>query len=426
MLFSSYAAVLRAPHACRTFGAVLLGRLSYGMISLSLMLAVKNATGSYRAAGGVMALFALTSVFLSPFRAGLVDRYGPRRALVPMACAYALLLAGLACATWRPGAPGLLVGLLAVSAGACTPPLGPAMRSVWRVLLPERQALHSAYSLDAVAEELLLVTGPLLVGLLVKFTVPAAGVALSAALVLTGTLAFVSSPVLPGLAASLPDHSPDNAADDSSGSVPAAVSSSRARRGRDTGLWGVVMVCAGIGIGLGAVDLLIVAFTERWHRSGAVFWVLASLSAGSALGGLAYGAVRWRLSGRQRLLLIVMGMALTLATAGLSPNVYVLMMLAGLAGVFVAPALTTAYLVADECARPDARTRAGAWVNTAFNAGSAGGTATAGLLVGHLPLEVCFGVVAFPALLCAAMTMNRPRLPEGAMARRKDRAAAVE
>ncbi|GAA1552219.1 hypothetical protein GCM10009678_38910 [Actinomadura kijaniata] len=49
---SSYAVVLRVPHARTTFAAALLGRLSYGIVFLSLTLAVSQATGSYAVAGG--------------------------------------------------------------------------------------------------------------------------------------------------------------------------------------------------------------------------------------------------------------------------------------------------------------------------------------------------------------------------------------
>lgn len=62
----SYATVLRTPHAARTFAAALLGRLSYGVVPLSLLLAVKDATDSYSVAGGAMALFGAASVCLSP------------------------------------------------------------------------------------------------------------------------------------------------------------------------------------------------------------------------------------------------------------------------------------------------------------------------------------------------------------------------
>src|SRR5262245_45995709 len=66
----SYFVVLRTPHARRVFGAALLGRLSYGITPLSLILALTDATGSYAVAGGVMAAFAFTVSALAPVRAG--------------------------------------------------------------------------------------------------------------------------------------------------------------------------------------------------------------------------------------------------------------------------------------------------------------------------------------------------------------------
>lgn len=153
----SYLAILRTPHACRVFGAALLGRLSYGINPLSLVLALTRATGSYAVAGSVMALFALTVSVFAPIRAGLIDRYSPTRVLPPMAVAYALVLACLAAATWRPGAPGPLLGGLAVAAGVSAPPLGPVMRTLWSELLSDPALLRRGYSLDTVAEELLYV-----------------------------------------------------------------------------------------------------------------------------------------------------------------------------------------------------------------------------------------------------------------------------
>ncbi|WP_371665927.1 MULTISPECIES: MFS transporter [unclassified Streptomyces] len=388
----SYATVLRTRHAARTFGAALLGRLSYGMVSLSLMLAVKDATGSYSVAGAVMALFGAASVFLSPARAALIDRHGPRRALPPMAGVYAALLTALACATWRPGASSLLLGVLAVAAGACTPPLGPVMRTLWSSLVPERELLRRAYSLDGVAEELLFVTGPLLVGVVVTFTVPAAGVVISAVLVLVGALALVSSPAVRGIATTPSDQEADTPQD-----AP--------RERRLLGIVGVrhaAIVAAAVGLCLGGLDLLVVAFTEQRHQGASVAWVLAALSAGSAVGGLGYGAVSWRAPNRVRLPVPAAGLGVAMAVAGLSTDVYVLAAVVAAAGVFVAPALTTAYLVADESVSAGSRTQAGAWVNTAVNAGSSAGTAAVGLLVDRLPPAVCFAVAAVPALLGAA------------------------
>ncbi|WP_371576854.1 MFS transporter [Streptomyces sp. NBC_01314] len=383
----SYAAVLRIPYARRTFAAVLVGRLSYGMVPVAVLLAVTRATGSYAVAGTVMALFGATSVSLSPVRAALVDRYGPRRALLPMASLYAVLLGVLAVASGRPGASGPVLGAVAAAAGACTPPLGPTMRAVWSELAADRGLLQRAYSLDGVAEELLFVSGPLAVGGVVQVAAPAAAVAVGAVLVVAGTFGFVTSPAV----ARMP------------GRRPAPKDGARQRKPRGpAGTVPPVVAAGGVGLSLGALDLLVLAFAEQQgHGDDVVAWFFAALSAGSAAGGLLYGAVEWRSGAPVRLSLLTAGLGLTLAGAGLAPNLAVLTGAIVCAGLFVAPALTTAYLVADAAAPPAARTRSGAWVNTAVNAGISAGAATSGLLVAHFSPALGFALAGGAALLAA-------------------------
>ncbi|WP_035795144.1 MFS transporter [Kitasatospora mediocidica] len=380
----SYRAVLRAPQAARTFGAALVGRLSYGTVSLSLTLTIARSTGSYAATGGVLAMFGLTIALLSPVRAGLIDRHGPRRALPPMALLYAAALLGLTVAH------GAALAALALAAGAVAPPLGPVMRGLWSELLPQEGLLQRAYSLDTVAEELLYVGGPLLVGLIG----PTPGLLLSATLVLTGTLALVGAPVA---------RAPR----------PRAAAAGRGG-GLVPGIGRPVAVTAALGVGLGALGLLMISAGHG--RPGAVAWLEAALATGSALGGLAYGAVRWRRPAQVRLALVATGLGAVLAVSGLAPGLGGLAVLVGLAGLFVSPALATAYLVADECAAPEHRTRAGAWVNTAFNAGSTAGTAAAGLATGALPPIACFALAAVPLLAVGTAPLLAGRAPRPARA----------
>ncbi len=117
----SYAAVLHVPYARRTFAAALVGRLSYGTVSPAVLLAVVRATGSYAAAGTIMAAFGTATVLLMPLRAALVDRHGPRRALPPMALLYGGLLCVLAAVTWSPGTPEVVLGAVAALTGMCAP-----------------------------------------------------------------------------------------------------------------------------------------------------------------------------------------------------------------------------------------------------------------------------------------------------------------
>ncbi|WP_406095850.1 MFS transporter [Kitasatospora purpeofusca] len=395
-----YRAVLGAPHAGRTFAAALLGRLSYGVVPLALLLTVREATGSYSAAGAAMALFALASVLLSPVRAGLVDRHGPRRVLPPMAVLYGALLLAVVATTARPGAAPAAVGALVVAAGACTPPLGPVMRTFWRRLLPDPVLLRRAFSLDGVAEELLFVTGPLLVGLLLPVVGPGGAVAVGAGLLLAGALLLVASPVAAGGAGSEVGEV---------GEVGAGSPAGRRRRtplGGGRALRAAVLASAVTGLALGALDLMVLAFAEDRGRPEAVGWILAALSAGSAVGGLGLGALDRPVPNAVRLPLFTAGLGLALAAAGLAPGPVLLGVAVGVAGFFVSPALTTSYLVADEAVAPEARTRAGAWVNTAFNAGSAVGGAGVGLLVGHLPLPLCFALAAAPALAAVPVLLR--------------------
>ncbi|MFG3203023.1 MFS transporter [Streptomyces sp. NPDC048192] len=382
----SYAAVLRLPHARRTFASALTARLAYGTVSLAMLLSVTRSTGSYAVSGAVLSLFGATTVFLMPLRAWLTDRCGPRRALPPMAALYGALLGILAALTWRPGAPPWALAVTAALAGGCAPPLGPAMRAVWAALAPEPAMLARAYALDGVAEELLYVSGPALVGALTVFAPPASGILLSAVLIVGGTCVFAICPAIPGPRPGAPGK----------------------RRGTFAGLLVPVAVVTGAGLALSGVELLVTAFvTARSYGTGLVPWVLGALSAGSAVGGLLNGAVRWRAPARARLCGFAAGLGLVIAVAGLAPGLWTLTGAMALAGMFVAPVLTTAYLVAEETAPDGASTQAGAWVNTGVNAGSSAGAMAAGLLIGRMPLAVCFLLAGGAAVLPAAAGCRR-------------------
>ena len=384
---SPYRAVLRTPYACGAFAASLVGRLCYGIVSLSLVLTLTAGGRGYGFAGLVMALFGAAVVLASPFRAWLVDRYGPRLALPPMAAGFAAVLAAIAVIPARAGAGEAAAAVLAAAAGACAPPLGVVMRSVWSALVEDRGLLQTAYSLDGVAEELLYVAGPVIAGVITVAAAPAIGLLVAAGLAVAGTGLFLRSPALGrqrSAAASPPPRTPDPG--------PQGAGPGRA-------ILAVALATGSIGLCLGGFGLVIVAFSQARHDPAAVAWMEAAMSAGSALGGLGYGAVAWRTSARHRLVLLAAGLAVVLLPAALSPDLPVLALLAGGAGVLVSPALATAYVLADSLAAPQARNRAGNWVNSGFNAGSAAGSVLSGQLIGRVPLSACLPVLAAPVLL---------------------------
>ncbi|WP_338686687.1 MFS transporter [Streptomyces acidiscabies] len=462
----SYRAVLQLPYALRTFGSALLARLSYGLVSLSVLLTTVDATGSYTTAGVVMAVFGGTMVVLTPLRATLVDRHGPRRALPPMVLLYVTFLCGFAFTAVSPGPSPLALGTLIALAGACAPPLGPTMRAVWSELAPGKGMLQRAYSLDGVAEELLFVVGPVLVGVLVGVASPVAGVVASAGVMVVGTWGFVRSPGVRGFGGAGAGRGAEGervgaeggragfgagegervGADRGVGEVLAGADrgAGGGRAGSGSGAGGEragaglgvegdrvessagessqayaggacrtsasprallvpLALTAATGLALSAADLLVTAFADQHgYAPGAAAWTLAALSVGSAVGGLLNGAVDWRTPARTRLPRLAATLGVLLIAAGASPDIVSLAALLALAGAFVTPVITTSYLVAEETTAPTARTRAGAWINTAVNAGSSAGAAGAGLLLARAPLGVCFAAAGAVALVAGA------------------------
>ena len=129
----------------------------------------------------------------------------------------------------------------------------------------------------------------------------------------------------------------------------------------------------------------------------------------------------WSSPTRARLPYLAAGLGVCLAAAGLAPGLGTLLAAVMCAGLFVAPALTTAYLLADESAAPGFRVRAGTWCNTAVNAGGSAGAAAVGLLVERLPLPVCFavsGAVAAAAALVPGRRRGGSARREGPISRR--------
>jgi hypothetical protein len=375
---SSYLAVLRLPHARPLLLASLVGRLSNATGPLSVVLFVQAETGSLAKAGAASAAIALASGLLAPVRGRLVDRYGQRRCLAPMALAFAAALAGLV-AVAGPGTAAVTVGL-AAAAGAVAPPLSASMRVLWVSLVGQGPRLQTAYALDAVLDELLFVAGPLLAGGLATLYRPAAGVLATAGLTVAGTLWFVASPVSRTQAGS---HT------DGAGRVGWA--------GALTGpsLRTLVLSLTGVGAAIGIWEIGLVGAAREAGAPAAASLSLAAWAAASAVGGLWYGSRTWRRPAGQRYLTLLALLVLAGAPMAAAGSPLAIGALVALVGLVLAPLESSAYVLAAELAPAGTLTESGTWLNTAINVTGAAGLAVAGALVDRA------GVAATLAVACA-------------------------
>lgn len=399
-----YLDVLRLPHAARLFSTALLGRLSFATVTLSLLLSVQSATGSFAVAGAATGAFGVVNVVASPFRARCVDRFGASRALLVMGVFYPAALVAIAFACLAHAQSLVLVALAGV-AGLFAPPLGSTMRVIWASLAPNPRMLTRAYSLDAVAEEVLFTTGPLLVGLLIVVATPVTALFTTAGIALVGTTSFALAKTVrsrPGTPIAPHAHE---------------------RPLRQNGFWVVLVALAGVGVVLGTVETAVPAFAAERSSAALAGVLLALLSAGSGVAGLVYGHRTWRSALAPRLVVLSVALTAVSALAALATNAIVIgFILIGI-GIFLAPTVVTGYLLADALTAEHVRNEASTWINTAVNSGAAAGAALAGLLVDRSSTSVAFAVGAGIAVLATLTAAARVRsvnravhekaLPEG-------------
>ncbi|MGZ0148127.1 MFS transporter [Kribbella sp. WER1] len=368
----SYRDVLLLPSALRTFVPALVGRLSYGLLPLSLLMTVRHSTGSFATAGAAVALFGVSSLSM-PYKARLVDRFSQRRVLPVLAAGSS---AGLFLISGTPNAAVLLV--LVGVAGLLAPPLGPSMRSNWRLLTDGLPLKERAYALDAVAEECLFLGGPLIAGTLIGVFAAPISLACSATLMLLGTLAMVTSPVTTHTALPAPGRHPLG---------PLVL----------PGLRRVLVVILLTAAGISTAYLCVAAVAQQAAHPGAAGYVEAAIAAGSVVGGILWARRSHTRSLSTHLAALIAVLAAGLLTASVVPGLIPLGAVLGVAGAAVAPLFVVAYLAADTVTPPHQRTEASTWINTSNNLGSAAGSAAAGVLVQHT--SPTWGFVAGGVLL---------------------------
>ena len=359
-----YGEVLRVPYVAALVAATLAARFPIGINALAIVLYLRASTGSFAIAGGVAGALAAGSGIGAPVQGRFVDRFGQRRVLVPLAVIHASALGALV-VSGELGAPVAVLVACGFAAGFAMPPTSAVLRSMWPDLLRDRpQLLQAAYALDSVSIEVIFVLGPLLTAAIAALASPATALIISAASVIAGTLAFTA---LPPSRAIQPDREASRAG------VLGALHS--------PGVRSLVLTSLPAGIGIGICEVALPAFS---HASGAAELaglLLAVWSAGSAVGGLVYGALSHR-PPLGRVHLAVAGLLpLSLLPMAAAPSPAVMAVLVIPAGMFIAPLLATRNELIGWVAPPGARTEAYTWPVTAFVGGIAIGSAMAGGIV---------------------------------------------
>lgn len=387
-----YAAVLQAPHVLRLLTTALVSRAPIGVDGLAIVLFVRAEYGSYATAGAVAACFAAGAAVVGPLMGRLVDRLGARRVLVPLALAHAaglgaLILLGSA------GVPAPVLFVTALLAGSSIPPVGSVLRALWPTLLRDREdLLTTAYALDSVLLEVAFILGPVVVAGAAALGSPQLALLLSIVLVVIGTVAFTATQIVR-------DFSPaDDHAHDTGGRLGAV---------RSPGVRTLALATLPVGFCLGACEVAFPAFGEFLDNRALAGPLLAVWSAGSAVGGLLYGAHAHRMAIDRTYLATMALLPVVTLPLALPSSFAVMVPLALLAGCAVAPLISAANQLIGDIAPQGALTEAYTWLLTALVAGVAAGNAASGLIVDAIDWRAAFVMAAAVGTLGFAVAAVR-------------------
>jgi MFS family permease len=378
-----YAAVLRRRETRLAFASSVIGRLPIGITGLAILLLVQDATGSFGRAGTATAGYVFGLAAVAPALGRWIDRRGPQQVLLISGLLFPAALVGLV-AVVSLDAPGWVTPLLAASAGASFPPISVCMRTYFRQQLTDDALLSTAYSLESILIELIFIAGPMLVAAFVALASPALAVWFAAACGGAGALLFRRSPALRAWRTARP----------AIGSLLGPLAN-----GRFVALIAVVL-CYSTAFGL--VEIGITGYASEAGSPALAGVLLGVMSAGSALGGLAYGSRSWRLPlARQfALTLAIMGAGLALLAFPWGP--WTFSVLCAVAGIIMAPALIIQSVLVAKTAPAEHSTEAFTWATSALLGGVGIGLATGGGLLEFWPAAAPLACAAVTALVAAA------------------------
>ncbi|MFD6878177.1 MULTISPECIES: MFS transporter [unclassified Streptomyces] len=357
-----YGQLLRTPGALSFVLPGFAARLPFGMLTISILLLVQHATGSYGDAGIVAAVTGVSMALFAPVMGKLTDRRGQSAVLVPAVLVHAAAVSALT-ALALIGTPLWVLALAAVPAGASVPQVGPMVRSRWAAKLEGSPLLPTAAAFESVTDEFTFVVGPVLATALCTGLHPAAGLATEAALTLLGGLFFAAQ------RSTEPKASPALA----NGEKHASALSF-------PGLRVLIVAFIGIGAVFGGMQVSLAAFSNEIGNPGANGMLYGVFAAGNMIAGIAMGAIAWKIGPRRRLILGYVGLTAAASVLWAANSVVLLGALGLVVGLCIAPALITGYTMIEQLIPAASRTEAFTWLTGAVAFGQAGAVTLAGRL----------------------------------------------
>jgi MFS family permease len=370
--FGSYGELLRIREARGFLVAGFFGRYPISMRALAVLLLVLAAHGSYGLAGAVSSTVTLTNAATAPVLGRLSDRHSQSLVIFGTLVAHAAGIAGLLVLV-QAGAPTWTLFVAAAVFGASALPLGSLVRARWASLLAGTPRVQTAFALEAFNDDIIYLSGPIVV------TTMAASVSPKASLVLILVLVVVGWSALAVQRGTEPK--PHLATDRSSRTVVV-----------EPGMRALLLITFVLGVWLGTSNVALVAFAQEHGHPGFGGVLIGLTVFAGSIAGLTYGGITWKTGLVQRLVWVALLLGLGTLPLLLAKSLWLMALLALVAGIAITPMLVTMYALLSNLVPRGSITEGFAWFASVITLGSSTGLAVSGYLVDYAQ---SFGALLF-------------------------------
>jgi len=380
-------ATLTRPRILHLLTLALLTRTSIAVLPITLLVSLAQPYG-YGIAAIVNGTYILLLAFVAPLRGRVLDRFGQRRALLPMAISaitFTILVAVSVTQRWSWWVSLLLV----IAAGLTSPPLNAALRTSWRTVVNgEEGPLKIVHSADSVLEELGFVLAPLLAGLALVLLAPHHAYQLSVTVYVVVIVNYLIAIWRYNLGQRI----------QAGEAAQSSVKNGSLRRWvgplAEPRMLLIMAPLLVMGSVFGGVAIFVPAVTQHLDARSWMGPLLAMISIGGVVGGVVYGAAPWKADLWRKYRILTLGFAVPACFFVIAQPLWLLAVVLLCAGLFVTPIFINAFLLVDRDIPANCRNEANTWVAASTDVANGVTAMVVGALVAANQWTAALGVLS--------------------------------
>ncbi len=375
-----YKELLSRPGVNQVLWSQLLARFAFGMQTITIIIHLERTFDNYSVAGLAIGASTVGGAVAAPILGQWMAKIGIRPIILvcTLLAPIFMLLIG-----FFPMNQSVSI-FYALLLGLTLPPIQPAARAVYPTLVENETQRNALYSVDAILQEIIWIVGPVLATLMIAFNNTLVPIITMAAIQLVGGLWFISLQRVTG----------------------APIPRSRRKLGAVLKSKLVIVMIAINLLFVGSFSALEIGAVAAVGAKEAGF-VIAMLSIGSVVGGLAFGhRVKSSSALTKQLAIVLVGDLLIFFNA---KDPLWLGICLFISGIGVATAFATIGAIIGKAVKLDDTTEVYGWIGSGQNIGYGLGAAIAGFVVDHFSSTHSFALAAgldFVAMLVAAAAIS--------------------